>query len=123
MLIVEGPSNTNEIKLRSKSARLSVDALSALSALSVASLRLPSMDGPRDVRSGQLAWCVRVRVGGLWGEKPSWSLSSVFSFSDSFSVVGLCDGAEKRSGAIIQSGDMDIEDIEVLLVSASSRLP
>ena len=88
MLIVEGPSNTNEFKLRSRSARLSVDALSALSA---ASLRLASMDGPRDVRSGQLAWCVRARVGGLWGEKPSWSLSSVFSFSHSFSVVGLCE--------------------------------
>lgn len=117
MLIAEGPSSTNEFKLRSESARLSVAALSALSS---ASLRLPSADGPRDLRSRRLPRCVRARVGGLLGgrEKLSWTLSSVFSSSHSFSVAELCDGAEKTE---LSSG-AGMMDMEVLLASAPTSI-
>src|SRR6267142_2633985 len=129
---LEDASSTNEFKLRSESARLSVAELSPFSS---SSLRLPSVDDPRDLKFGsrRLPRRARValgRVSGFGGgsEKLSWTLSSVFSSSHSFSVPDVCAGAEKTE----LSSEAGVTEMEGLPVSvptsidnsrASSRLP
>ena len=60
LLLIDGASSVNELRLRSESARLSVVVLSPFSS---SSLRLPSVDAPRDLRKlGSSRLPRRVRV-------------------------------------------------------------